>query len=187
MTGGTLSQVAANKSTLVTKTSTFGKGWGCAAEQSPGFTEESGTRDRHFDVPGLDPSVRYHHDGKYNVLSIDGPFEVYVEKHGSLDFDSVRECLAHIVPLCLDNDPSLIPLSCGGTGTTETSSDADGAVDGPSSDDFTFWSEGQAKRISTAIKEAFDVEYAPDVVMADANLTALAKRILVSKQLLVNS
>jgi hypothetical protein len=21
--------------------------------------------------------VRYHHDGKYNVLSLDGPFEVY--------------------------------------------------------------------------------------------------------------
>ena len=23
--------------------------------------------------------VRYHHDGKYNVMSIDGPFEVYRE------------------------------------------------------------------------------------------------------------
>ncbi|KAI6046577.1 phospholipid methyltransferase-domain-containing protein [Pisolithus marmoratus] len=196
-------RVAANKSTLVTKTSTCGKWLPVHDEEWDGDVPLSSHR---VSPKSLEPEtgtltfrgstlpwkvgqyeVRYHHDGKYNVLSIDGPFEVYVEKHRSLDFDSVRECLSHIVPLCLDNDPSLIPLSCGGTGTTETSSDADGAVDGPSSDDFTFWSEGQAKRISTAITEAFDVEYAPDVVMADANLTALAKRILVSKQLLVNS
>jgi phosphatidylethanolamine N-methyltransferase len=52
-------------------------------------------------------------------------------------------------------------------------------------DDFSFWSERQAKRICCVIKQAFGVEYAPDVVMADANLTSLANRILVSKQLLV--
>jgi phosphatidylethanolamine N-methyltransferase len=51
-------------------------------------------------------------------------------------------------------------------------------------DDFTFWSERQAKRISAAIKQVFDVDYAPEVVVADANLTTLANRILVSKELL---
>jgi phosphatidylethanolamine N-methyltransferase len=51
-------------------------------------------------------------------------------------------------------------------------------------DDFSFWSEQQAKRISTAIKQIFDVEYAPEVIVADANLMALAKRILVSKEIL---
>jgi len=51
-------------------------------------------------------------------------------------------------------------------------------------DDFSFWSERQAKRICTAIKQTFDVEYAPEVVVADANLTALANRILVSKEIL---
>ncbi|KAI6148071.1 phospholipid methyltransferase-domain-containing protein [Pisolithus tinctorius] len=198
-------RVAANKSTLVTKTSSFGKWLPVYDEEwdgdvplnsnhrvsSKSLESETGTLTfRGSTLPWKvgQYEVRYHHDGKYNVLSMDGPFEVYVEKHRPLDFDSVKECLAHIVPLCLDNDPSLIPLSCGGTGTTETSSDADGAnADGRDLDDFTFWSEGQAKRISTAIREAFDVEYAPEVIMADANLTTLAKRILVSKQLLVNS
>lgn len=51
-------------------------------------------------------------------------------------------------------------------------------------DDFSFWSEQQAKRISTSIKQIFDVEYAPEVIVADANLMALAKRILVSKEML---
>jgi len=51
-------------------------------------------------------------------------------------------------------------------------------------DDFSFWSEQQAKRISMSIKQIFDVEYAPEVIVADANLMALAKRILVSKEIL---
>ena len=35
-----------------------------------------------------------------------------------------------------------------------------------------------------SIKQIFDVDYAPEVVVADANLTALANRILVSKEIL---
>lgn len=49
-------------------------------------------------------------------------------------------------------------------------------------DDFRFWSERQAKRISMAIKQAFGVELTPEVVVADANLGALTNRILVSKE-----
>jgi len=123
---------------------------------------------------------------------LDGPFEkssqlLSVEKPKSLDFDSVREYLAHVVPLCLDTDPSLIPVSCGGTGTVEANSEWDGTTDARDPDDFSFWSERQAMRISTAIEEAFGLEYAPEVVMAHANLTALANRILVSKQVLVTT
>ena len=51
-------------------------------------------------------------------------------------------------------------------------------------DDFTFWEEQQAKRICLAIEQIFGVEYAPEVVVADANLTALANRILLSKEIL---
>jgi phosphatidylethanolamine N-methyltransferase len=57
-------------------------------------------------------------------------------------------------------------------------------LDGRDPDDFRFWEERQAKRICTAIKEAFDVEYAPQVVLADANLSALTNRILLSKEIL---
>lgn len=71
----------------------------------------------------------------------------------------------------------------------EPSADADESD--PSSDprdpdDFSFWSERQAKRICTVIEQAFNVEYVPEVIVADANLTRLANRILVSKQLLVS-
>lgn len=109
-----------------------------------------------------------------------------VNKPTSLDFTSIRECLADIIPLCLDNDPNLIPLSCGGTRDPSVDAD-DGNVSGDvrDPDDFSFWSERQAKRICAAIEQAFNVEYVPEVVVADANLTRLANRILVSKQLLV--
>lgn len=102
-----------------------------------------------------------------------------------------------IVPLCLDSDPSLIPLSCKVEKTPSQDNAApllpsdsttdiapDEADDEHRNDDFSFWSEQQAKRISTAIKQIFDVEYAPEVIVADANLMALAKRILVSKEIL---
>lgn len=196
-------RVGANKSTLITKTSTFGMWRPVHDEEWDGDVPLGTPRPS---PKGLDPDtgfvafqgstlpwkvgqyeVRYHHDGKYNVLCIDGPFEIYVEKPKSLDFDSVREYLAHVVPLCLDSDPSLIPVSCGGTGTVEANSEWDGTTDARDPDDFSFWSERQAMRISTAIEEAFGLEYAPEVVMAHANLTALANRILVSKQMLVTT
>lgn len=141
--------------------------------------------------------LRYHHDGKYNVMSLDGPLEIFgactlyvdsssclheststVERPSQLDFPTVRKSLMHIVVLCLDSDPSLVPLSC-----KEHAPDAS-PQDGRDSDDFRFWSERQAKRISLAIEQAFDVELTPEVVVADANITALANRILVSKELL---
>jgi len=51
-------------------------------------------------------------------------------------------------------------------------------------DDFRFWSERQAKRICVAIKHAFEVDYSPEVIVADANISALANRILLSKEIL---
>jgi phosphatidylethanolamine N-methyltransferase len=165
--------------------------------------------------------VRYHHDGKYNVMSMDGPLEIYganpllntlgwfldhyftvVKPSDLLTFTTVRESLMHVVPLCLDSDPSLIPLSCkspsagdGGVAQEVTfdiqpesfrgEGDSDQAE--RDADDFSFWSEKQAKRICTAIKQIFDVDYAPEVVLADANLAALANRILVSKEILCST
>ena len=106
---------------------------------------------------------------------------------------SVRKSLMRIVPLCLDSDPSLIPLSCKVTETPLKNNVRSDTTPNPTNietddeyraDDFIFWSEQQAKRISAAIKQIFDVEYAPEVIVADANLMALAKRILVSKEIL---
>lgn len=110
-----------------------------------------------------------------------------VNKPTSLDFTSIRDCLTDIIPLCLDNDPRLIPLSCHGTHDPSVdTTEGDISDDTRDPDDFRFWSERQAKWICTAIEQAFNVEYVPEVIVADANLTRLANRILVSKQLLVS-
>jgi phosphatidylethanolamine N-methyltransferase len=50
-------------------------------------------------------------------------------------------------------------------------------------DDFRFWSEGQAKRIAEGIKQAFDVDCAPEVILADANVTLLTNLILAAREL----
>lgn len=145
-------------------------------------------------------------------MSLDGPIDIFgsyvtfvhlalliltvhiVDQPTELNVQTVRESLMRIVPLCLDSDPSLIPLSCKTPNVTyqleslssvdDQGKDEDPEVDGRDPDDFSFWSERQAKRISAAIKQIFDVEYAPEVVVADANLTALANRILLSKEIL---
>ncbi len=123
-----------------------------------------------------------------------------VDQPTTLDFQTVREGLKKVVPLCLDSDPALIPVSCKpvvehssvpdaagveGNGDVENEHHTPpGSEDGRDPDDFSFWSEKQAKRICLAIKEMFGVEYAPEVVVADANLGALARRILVSREVL---
>lgn len=188
-------RVGANRSNLVTKTSSLGM-WVPVHDD-----EWDGDVPLHLDkpvIPGEEPEkgevqfkgstlpwqngryeIRYHHDGKYNVMAMSDPFEVYVDKPDVLDFRTVRSCLMRVVPLCLDSDPSLIPLSCK-AGTEDPPPSADTR----DPDDFRFWSERQAKRIATVIKQMFDVEYAPEVIVADANLSALANRILVSKKVL---
>jgi phosphatidylethanolamine N-methyltransferase len=107
--------------------------------------------------------------------------DVSVDRPEKVDFESVRATLAHVVPLCLDGDPSLIPSSTrDGNGMC-----GDGEDDGGDPDDFRFWSERQAVRIARVVRTIFGVEYAPDVVVADANLTALAKRIIASRMLML--
>ncbi|OAX37248.1 hypothetical protein K503DRAFT_245503 [Rhizopogon vinicolor AM-OR11-026] len=136
-------RVGANKSTLVTKISSFGM-WIPVHDEE--WDEDLPlddisritTRSKEPELGSVSfegsalpwtigiYEVRYHHDGKYNVLNLDGPFEVYVSEPAALDFTSVLECLAHIVPLCLDSDPYLMPLSCGGT-QEPADADADGS------------------------------------------------------------
>ena len=86
-----------------------------------------------------------------------------------------------MVTLCLDSDPSLIPTSC-----KSPDAIAEEGEDSRDPDDFRFWSEKQAKRISLAFKQSFGVELTPEVIIADANLSTLANRILVARQLLSN-
>ncbi|KAG6910370.1 phosphatidylethanolamine N-methyltransferase [Tephrocybe rancida] len=216
-----LYRVGANSSTLITKTSSLGMWVPVHDEEwegdlflglNPSSTPKDKTGTVTFKGDTLpwmvgQYEIRYHHDGKYNVMSMDGPLEIFIEKPTELNFESVRETLMHVVPLCLDSDPSLIPLSCKILQTptvlhvfpkdlSGAFSDSGGDThDGPVAidddpdrdpDDFSFWSEKQAKRICAAIQQAFDVEYVPEVVVADANLSALANRILLSKEILTS-
>ncbi|TFK29182.1 phosphatidylethanolamine N-methyltransferase [Coprinopsis marcescibilis] len=204
-----LYRVGANKDTLVTKTSSMGMWlpvhgdeWDgdvpLGLERAPSNSRDSDTGTITFKgntLPWLVGryEIRYHHDGKYNVMSLDGPLEIYVDKPSEFTFEAVRGTLMRVVPLCLDSDPSLIPASCKEESTasqgqasavdpTDTSESDD--VEERDSDDFTFWSERQAKRISAAVNQIFGVAYAPEVIVADANLTTLANRILASTELL---
>ena len=76
--------------------------------------------------------------------------------------------------LALDYDPSLVPRSSAPPGMSAGADD----------DDFRFWSERQAQRIAHAIRAVLDVEFAPEVIVANANISTLTRRILASKQLL---
>ena len=135
-------------------------------------------------------------------MSLAGPFEVYgmhpltyaamdssdqmlpVETPRALDYASIREALMRIVILCLDSDPALIPSASSSSGTITEESNEEAARQ---PDDFRFWSEKQAARIALCIKHAFGVEYAPEVVVADANVGSLARKIMVSRELLAAS
>jgi phosphatidylethanolamine N-methyltransferase len=116
------------------------------------------------------------------------------ERPETLDLGSVRESLLHIVSRCLDGDPSLLPLSCLPAEAPRTPRPKTGGDDRGNAedrdyldpDDFTFWSPRQAQRICAVIRQTFDVEYAPEVILADANVTALAHRILSSKEILTS-
>jgi len=127
--------------------------------------------------------VRYHHDEKYNVLALEGPIEIFVDRPEVIDLESVRAALAHVVTLCLDGDPSLIPSSTAAGAGDGNGAGGDDVDDSRDPDDFRFWSARQAWRIARVVREMFGVEYAPDVVVADANLTALAERIVASLKL----
>ncbi|KAF8588065.1 phosphatidylethanolamine N-methyltransferase [Ramaria rubella] len=182
----------ANKSATVTKTSSLGmwvpvhdNEWDGdipldqARPQSS--TDKSGSGEVVFKGDTLpwvagQYEVRYHHDGKYNVMGTT-ELEIYVDDSPALDFESVRATLMRLVVLALDSDPSLVPFS----------SLPSGAVyeDQRDPDDFRFWSERQAKRIAKAIQQIFNVEYSTEVIVADANLSALANRILASKEILL--
>ncbi|CAE7101422.1 unnamed protein product [Rhizoctonia solani] len=188
-------RVGANSSNLVTKINSQGMWIPIHDDQWDGDAPIS--HDKHalpdsgevvFQKDQLPWQLRYHHDGKYNVMNIAGPIEIYVNKPETNDFESVRDTLLRIVTLCLDSDPSLVPLSAG-IDPISPSQDPGSKSTQPTGlrsdpDDFRFWSERQAKRITTAVYAAFGVEYSPEVIVADANVTALSNRVINSLKLL---
>jgi len=109
-------------------------------------------------------------------------------------FLSIHETMLNIVFLSLDSDVTLIPsaakppLSDKGSQSLEATTPAISAQKaeevGRDPDDFIIMSETQAKRIVSMSKTVFDVELSADVVIADANVRALARRVLGARSLL---
>lgn len=219
--------------------------------------------------------LRYHHDGKHNVMSTIAPIEIYVSKPSDLhNYRAVHDAVLNLVVLALEANISLVPRSArvraesmsrspvmskrglgspppalaplspkaagkvatsppatatqtafsvdntaGAAFSDDTTADAadtglgidvpiqlatpttklaielsaelehQPAPDDPldeklqDADDFIIMDEAQAKRISDLLKQAFGVDLSTDVVIADANVGALAKRVMGSRHL----
>ncbi|KAL7424588.1 phosphatidylethanolamine N-methyltransferase [Cryptotrichosporon argae] len=55
--------------------------------------------------------LRYHHDGKHNVMSRVAPIEIIAHKAKDNSPTEVRKAMTEIVCLALDSDPALVPKS----------------------------------------------------------------------------
>jgi phosphatidylethanolamine N-methyltransferase len=134
---------------------------------------------------------RYHHNGKHNVMAISLPFEVRIarfddddiqELHSSSTFSNptslqnealirstIERELLPVVQNCFDQDPEIAPRT------------ADEAFGSLVERDGKF-----AKRVVYAVQAMFGVEFAPEVVQADAKVSNLAWRIWEAKKVLVS-
>ena len=248
-----LYRLGSNRSQLVTRTSSLGK-WlpiyqdewdgdkyvvpdGKVKQEDAGEVVFSG---EYLPWAEGQYELRYHHDGKHNVMSRLAPLEIYGEyTHDCHDLKTytesllsvdrpadptslkeVHSCLLNIVALSLDSDPALLPRSAKtirptpGSPTLPIDPDLtpsalepnenfppdisdplpDSPVpsspvedDGRNPDDFTIMDEKQAKRIVSLCEAAFGVEITVDVVVADANVGALARRIVGARSLMGRS
>lgn len=119
--------------------------------------------------------------------------------------------MLNIVSLSLDSDKTLLPRSARNlpalaqTGADQFDGDSNSSTptashaevpqvpgvddleldheDGRDPDDFTIMDEVQARRIVSLCQMTFGVEMTPDVVVADANVGLLTKRILGARSL----
>lgn len=237
-------------------------------------------------APGM-YEMRYHHDGKHNVMSKIAPIEIFVSKPSDLhNYRAVHDAVLNLVVLALESNVSLVPRSArrraesmsksptaakralgeralgsptsapaplspkaagkapapplsptatksalapvaeladsvssfgtdaaaragthptsGGldlnippqdSGTTELAIELSAELEHQpppqdpldeqlqDADDFVIMDEVQAKRIAGLLKQAFGVDLSTDVVIADANVSALAKRVIGSRHL----
>ncbi|KAF9883437.1 phosphatidylethanolamine N-methyltransferase [Aspergillus nanangensis] len=118
--------------------------------------------------------LRYHHNGKHNVMAISRPFEIRIRRFGEentqnqeIAQSSVEDSLLPVVQNCFDRDPEIAP---------EVVDEAFGSLvdrDGK-----------YAKRVIFAVHQMFGVEFAPEVVRADGTVRNLAWRICNAKQVL---
>ena len=109
--------------------------------------------------------LRYHHDGSYDVLARSEPFEVYADA-GDMRYPAVHAALARIIAFALAAD---VPHD---------------AAQPPPAGDIAIWTREQVRHITDAVHAVFGVDFGADVVLADANVGALARHIVEARELL---
>ncbi|KAI5475724.1 phosphatidylethanolamine N-methyltransferase [Pseudohyphozyma bogoriensis] len=186
----------ANSSDLVTKVSSQGRWIGVHAERNETGNEEATLSPsgkvtfagkRLCWTKGL-YELRYHHDGKHNVMAISRPIEIFVEHPKDPDDPAeVYSTLTSIVAQTLAFEPTAIPaaarhlvpatmrsnLSSLSLSNEDVDEDSSTSLSDP--DDFVIYSSAEAERISYAIQVAFGVDLASEVVLAAANVAKLVK------------
>lgn len=122
--------------------------------------------------------LRYHHNGRHNVMTISQPFEVRMGRFADDEVEvdasgvyerAVEQALLPVVRNCLDRDPDIAPAK------PEEPFGSHVERDGK-----------YAKRVVYAVHQMFGIEFAPAVVPADGNVKKLAWRICNAKQVLVS-
>ncbi|KAI8642269.1 phospholipid methyltransferase-domain-containing protein [Parasitella parasitica] len=102
--------------------------------------------------------IRYHHNNKHKVMARSIPFEITAPPMPDPDDeDAIQLLLLRLVQNVLDNDPVKMPMS--------------------PIDDYSYLDEHTAKKVAHVIKLVFGIEFAWEVIVADIQVSRLAKRI----------
>jgi phosphatidylethanolamine N-methyltransferase len=102
--------------------------------------------------------LRYHHDGKHNVMAVSDPFDIVAPTPKEAgDTTEVERTLLRLIQNALDNNPDTIP-------TTPT-------------DGFIGLGEIEARHIVEVIRWIYGVEFAWEVVLVDNTVARLTKRV----------
>jgi phosphatidylethanolamine N-methyltransferase len=123
-------------------------------------------------------------------------------------YAEAHQCLLDLVSLALDEDISLIPHNARGRSLSSATAEVSPstprglqAIDPTTArlptapmedsvgdpDDFNIMEEKQAKRIVSMIEQSFGIELSTDVVIADANVATLTRRVLGARSLQIST
>ncbi|CAG8616623.1 10572_t:CDS:2, partial [Racocetra persica] len=109
---------------------------------------------------------RYHHDDRYDVMTISQPFEIAAIAQKSDDLHVIEQSVLTLVQRVLESDS-----------THTTNNDySDSKIPNTTSDDYILMKEVHAKHIVYGIKMMFGVDFAWEVVSVDGNVGRLAQR-----------
>ncbi|KAI8337739.1 phospholipid methyltransferase-domain-containing protein [Chlamydoabsidia padenii] len=144
-----------SSSSLASSTCSFSESLGATEKQDRGSVTLGGNQ-LPWEVGTYE--LRYHHDGKHNVMAVSEPFDIVAPAPKDPgDTNGVQHTLLRLVQNALDNNPDTVPVS--------------------PTDVFIGLGELEARHIVDVIKLVYGVEFAWEVVLVDNTVARLAKRI----------